>query len=263
MNIGFIGLGNMSTAIIKGMLRSGRYTPEQITGYAHSDASARAIAPTGINVCREIAAVAAAEVLVLGVKPQVLASVLSELKELIRPEQLLVSLAAGKDLAFMTEQLGREQAAARVMPNINAKVGASASAYACSGLVTPEQKQTLVEIFSTVGAMDEVAEHLIVMHSAVAGASPAFSYMYIDALARAAVKHGIPRSQALKVAASAVYGSARMILESDEHPMALVDQVCSPGGTTIEGVMTLQRLGFEAAVHQAVDAVIAKDKTLE
>ena len=107
-----------------------------------------------------------------------------------------------------------------------------------------------------------ISENLFSVYSAIGGCSPAFSYMFIDSLARAAVKNGMPKSVALEVAAGAVLGSAKMILESQEHPWQLVDQVCSPGGTTIEGVTSLQNDGFESAVMDAVQAAIDKDKRL-
>ena len=113
-----------------------------------------------------------------------------------------------------------------------------------------------------MGSAVELPEEQFSIFSAIAGASPAFSYMYIDALARAAVRGGLPKDKALEIAASSVYGSAKMILESREHPFALIDQVSSPGGITIEGVCTLQENGFESAVHKAVAASAMKDRNL-
>ena len=272
MRVSFIGLGNMASAIIRGMVASGEFRPGQILGCAPRRAAPRSIEKdAGIRVCSEPAEAVEADVIILAVKPQVLPKVLNDLTghgERAAAEgmkfsgKLFISIAAGRSLEWLRERLGPEAAITRVMPNINSKVGASTSAYAADAGIAGAHKKTVERIFSTVGSVTEIPEAHFSIFSAVAGASPAFSYMYIDALARSAVKAGLPRAQAIKIAAGAVLGSAKMILESDEHPCHLADQVCSPGGSTIEGVMTLQKLGFESAVHQAVQAVTDKEKNM-
>ena len=148
------------------------------------------------------------------------------------------------------------------MPNINARVLAAASGL-CGGKNASREQVALVRrMFETVGTVYELPESQFSAFSALGGASGAFIHLYIDALASAGVKAGLPRALAQDVACQAVLGSAKLTLESGEHPIALCDQVCSPGGTTIEGVHTLKRLGFESAVQQAVDAVIEKDRML-
>ena len=117
-------------------------------------------------------------------------------------------------------------------------------------------------MFQTIGTVAEVEESQVDVFSVIGGAAPAFAYLYIDALARAAVKAGMPKKQALEITAATVLGSAKMVLESGEHPWALVDQVCSPGGTTIEGVTALQANGFESTLCKAFDAVLEKDKKI-
>jgi pyrroline-5-carboxylate reductase len=174
----------------------------------------------------------------------------------------VISVAAGRTLAFLEDGLGPDLPIARVMPNINAKVGASTSAFAVNSRCAESHKSIVQALFSTVGAIIELPEEQFSIFTAIAGSSPAFSYMYIDALARAAVRGGLSRDKALEIAASAVYGSAKMILESREHPFTLIDQVSSPGGTTIEGICALQEHGFESAVHKAVAATALKDKNL-
>ncbi|MEG2212956.1 MAG: pyrroline-5-carboxylate reductase dimerization domain-containing protein, partial [Clostridiales bacterium] len=128
--------------------------------------------------------------------------------------------------------------------------------------VLPIHKQIVEEMFCSIGVISELAENLFSVFTAICGSAPAFTYLYIDALAKAAVAAGMPRAQALALAAHGVYGSAKMVMESELHPGELVDQVCSPGGTTIEGVLALERAGFASGIHQAVAAVIAKDKKL-
>ena len=264
MRYGFIGLGNMASAIIRGMIASELCAPGDIYGYEIRPEAARLLCKaTSIPLCDTLEqTVAAADVLILAVKPQVLGSVLHDLKAFALQDKLIISIAAGKDLAFLGEGLGAQASIVRVMPNINAKVGASTSAFTANAQVTEEQKRTVEALFAAIGTVMELPETLFPVFSAIAGAAPAFCYMYIDALARAGVKGGMQRAQALEAAASTVLGSARMILESSEHPFTLIDQVTSPGGTTIEGICTLQRLGFESAVHQAIEAVVQKDKSL-
>lgn len=259
MNIGFIGLGNMASAIIKGMTGSGAFRPEQILGYdPYAPAGEAVKKATGITVVPSVREAVAAETVVLAVKPQVLPTVLLEVAKESRTVKLFISIAAGKPISFLREYLGEEVVVARVMPNINAKVGAATSAFTAPE-ASEEQKKTVVDIFSSVGTVTELPEHLFSIFTAVSGSSPAFTYMYIDALAKAAVRGGVPRHQALAIAASSVFGSAKMVLEGGEHPMELVDQVSSPAGTTIEGVMALQENGFEHAVHAAVEAAAARD----
>ena len=264
MQYGFIGLGNMASAIIKGMLQAQRFDPADIYGHTPRPGNAEALLnSTGIGFCSTQEELAAAvDVIVLAVKPQVLPSVLPGIAALPLDGKLVISIAAGKPLAFFEEALGHNTAIARVMPNINAKAGASTSAFTANSRVTEPQSAAIPSMFAAVGSIMEIPEHLFPIFSAVAGAAPAFCYMYIDALARAGVRGGMPRKLALEAAASTVLGSAKMVLESGEHPFALIDQVTSPGGTTIEGICALQRLGFESAVHQAVEAVVTKDKLL-
>ena len=263
MKFGFLGLGNMAKAIIKGMVLSRKYVPRNILGYTpRSEASREFLRELGGTVCATLAEAAQADVLVLAVKPQIMPLLMEDLRAEPLSDKLTISIAAGKDLEFLESSFGEGMAVVRVMSNINAKIGASTSAFAANAHCSEEQKIIVRDLFSTVGSITELPEFQFSAFSAIAGASPAFSYMYVDALARAAVKAGIPREKALEIAAGAVCGSARMLLESREHPYALIDQVCSPGGTTIEGICVLQALGFESAVHKAVEAAILKDRTL-
>ncbi|MDR2161140.1 MAG: pyrroline-5-carboxylate reductase [Desulfovibrio sp.] len=263
MRYGFIGLGNMASAIIRGMIASDRFRPRQIQGYDILPETASALArSTGITLLESPAEAARADILILAVKPQILEGVLRDLRALPLDCALVISIAAGRDLAFLQTWLGENTPLVRVMPNINAKVGAATSALAANDRVSTELKEEAARIFSSVGSVMELPETLFPVFGAIAGASPAFCYLYIDALARAGVRGGMSRTQALKAAAGTVLGSARMVLESGEHPFALIDQVSSPAGTTVEGICALQSLGFESAVHQAVAAVMRRENSL-
>ena len=184
-----------------------------------------------------------------------------ELKSRI-DDVVLVSIAAGLFTEKLRDFAGGEFKIIRVMPNINAKIGASTNGMCANAYVTEEQKAVVKGMFETIGTVIEVDEAHFGIFTVLAGSAPAFHYLYMDALARAAVKAGMPKKQALEIAAAAVEGSAKMVLESGEHPMALVDQVCSPGGTTIEGIAALQANGFEATLTKAFDAVLEKDNKI-
>lgn len=266
MKFGFIGAGNMAGAIIKGMtIGTNSYKGEDICITSKTVTSAEKLADvcgaTAFN--RMDSVVLCSDVLVLAVKPHVLAEILPAIKEdIVRKKPLVVSIAAGKPLDYLASLLPEGTPIVRVMPNINAKIGAATSGMCVNEYVTEEQKKIVKEVFETIGTVIEVEENQFGIFTVLAGSAPAFAYLYMDALARAAVKAGMPKKQALEIAAATVEGSAKMVLKSGEHPMALVDQVCSPGGTTIEGVAALQANGFEATLTKAFDAVLEKDRNI-
>lgn len=266
MKFGFIGAGNMAGAIIKGMtIGTHSYDGKDIYITSKTVTSAANLAELcGATALADAVQVAAAsDVLVLAVKPHVLPTVLPALQaEIAAKKPLVISIAAGKTLDYLASLLPAGTAIVRVMPNINAKIGASTSGFCANAFVTEEQKAIAKEMFATIGTVIAVEESQFGIFSALAGAAPAFAYLYMDALARAAVQAGMPKQQALEIAAATVAGSAEMVLTSGEHPMALVDQVCSPGGTTIEGVLALQENGFASAVTKAFAAVLEKDNQI-
>ena len=263
MIYGFIGVGNMASAILRGMAQSGRFPQGSLCGYNRTPEKTLALqTEMGLVPCDSERAVAeVADVVVLAVKPQMLEGVLERIAPAVGPDKLVVTIAAGKETGWYEARL-KEVPVVRVMPNINARVGLSVSAL-CGGRYANARHLTAArEMFETVGAVYDVEERLFSAFSAIGGASGAFVHLYIDALASAGVQAGIPRPLSQEIACRVVEGSARLTAESAEHPIALMDQVCSPGGTTIEGVHTLKRLGFESAVQQAIRAVIEKDRQL-
>jgi len=263
-SIGFIGLGNMAGAIITGLRLSEAYRDTVIHGTDHN-ASKRedyrsrcnvAVLPDAGSVAKE------SELLVLAIKPQGLDALLAEIGKDIGERKLVVSLAAGKRLSFYEQRLGRRIPLVTAIPNVNAKIGLSSTALCKNDAVTPEQMKKAVALFEAVGGVAVLPEDKLAAYSAISGAGPAFAYLFADALASAGLKAGLARRDALQAACEMLEGSARMILASGEHPRALADQVTSPGGTTIEGMHTLAKLGFEHAVHEAVQAVIRKNQWL-
>ena len=264
MKIGFIGAGNMAGAIIRGMV-SGGFRGSDILVFDTDSAKMVALfEECGVTICSSGAEAAElADAVVLAVKPQVFPKVLPELSPALhRHRPLVISIAAGKTLEAIESMLGSGLAVVRVMPNIAAEVGEAMSAYCGNSLVEEDDRSVVRLIFEAVGEVMELDEKLFSVFSAIAGCSPAFTLLYVDALAQAGVKYGLPKAAALKIASQAVLGTTRLLQESGDHPRVLADQVCSPGGTTIEGVCALQREGFEAAVLAAVDASLEKDQKL-
>lgn len=262
MKTGFIGAGNMAGAILRGAVASENFKPEELGAFDVDTAKTEQLRDEiGIDVYTSAEALAAScDVVVIAVKPKMIPQVAAEIRAAVAEKNpLVISIAAGKTLADITGFFGFEPALVRVMPNINAKVGAAMSAYCPNEQVSPEQEQHVERLVSSFGRCMKLAEEFFPLFGVIAGSSPAFSYMFIDALARAGVKYGMSKPQALEIAAQAVLGSASLILQSNEHPWSLIDSVCSPGGTTIEGVAVLEELGLDTAVMKAVSAAIDKD----
>ena len=262
--IAVIGLGNMAHAIIKGLRSSLAYRDAEIVGFDRNegkrDAFAQAfqvrIAKSPCDAARQCS------VVVLAVKPHQMADLLLEMKPCLQ-QQLIITLAAGQPLAFYEGILGSGKALVRAMPNINAQAGASMTGICRNQEVSESQLGLAVELFDAVGSVVVLPEDRLPAFSAIAGAGPAFAYAFIDALASAGVKAGLSRELAQRAACGMLFGSAKLAAESSLHPRALMDQVTSPGGTTIEGVHQLAEKGFEHAVHAAVDAVIQKNQRMQ
>jgi pyrroline-5-carboxylate reductase len=263
MKIGFIGCGNMASAIINGIIDNKAVNSSDVYAYdIYEPAVNKAVESKQINACKsEIEVVKSSDVILLAVKPNVQASVLNTIDGEVG-DKLLISIAAGKTIEFIESNLKCKAKIVRVMPNINAKVGEAISAYCFNELVNDDDKANVELLLNAIGKVLCLDENFFPLFGVIGGCGPAFAYMFIDAMARAGVKNGMKKSDALMISAQTVLGSAKMILESGEHPWQLIDNVCSPGGTTIEGVTSLQADGFEAAVHNAVDKALDKDKKL-
>ena len=264
MKYGFIGLGNMAGAIIEGMHASGKFKNDEIYGYNRSEGKTLALKEScGLIPCRDAKElVGKCDVIVLAVKPQVMPELLKEVGKLITKDKTVLTIAAGKTTDWYAERLNEGVPLVRVMPNINAKVKAAVSAV-CGGRFATEESIKIADgIFSTVGRVYHIEEKMFPAFSALGGASGAFVLLYIDALAEAGVRAGFARPLAEEIATATVVGSAMLNMSSEEHPIALMNKVCSPGGTTIEGVVKLKELGFETAVQQGLQAIIDKDRKL-
>ena len=262
--LGFIGCGNMATAIIGGSVSSEFLKGDQICVFDVDTQKADFLNKEyGVNVISTVGELAEnCEFVVLAVKPQVFPTVLPQIKDKLN-NTTIVSIGAGKTLQYIGSFLENETPIIRVMPNINAKVGASMSAVCRNEIADEEAIRFVKGLCNSFGEVMELPESQFPLFGVIAGCSPAYSFMFIDSMAREAVKNGMKKDEALKICAQAVLGSAKMILEDKENnPWALINSVCSPGGTTIEGVAKLQEEKFDTAVMDAVKASLDKDKKL-
>ncbi len=261
--IGFIGTGKMASAIIKGIVNKGLFAKEEIiASNIHENSRRKAESELGIKVTGSSAEVAEkAKVVVLAVKPQQIPDVFADGTVKMGKEHLLISIAAGTTIDTLKTYVP-DSKIIRVMPNICSTNFVGASGFSQSADCTPEDAETVKEIFGAVGLCFEVKEKDIDAVSGLSGSSPAFIFMVIDAMADAGVLMGLPRDLSLKLAAQTVMGSAVTVLESGEHPDVLKDKVCSPGGTTIEGVKVLEDYGVRAAFISAIQASTEKAREL-
>lgn len=260
MKIGFIGCGNMGTAMLNGILQSGMLQAGELIASAKSEATRGKIKnELHINLAASNQEAAEfSDIVFLAVKPQYYAQVIAEIKEFVRKEQIFVSIAPGKSLEWLEDLFGRPVKLVRTMPNTPAMVGEGMTAYCANTQVTPEEKAQIARILRCFGKAEEVEETMMDAVTSVSGSSPAYVFMFIEAMADAAVADGMPRAKAYTFAAQAVLGSAKMVLETGMHPGALKDMVCSPGGTTIEAVRVLEDRGMRSSVIEAMKACAKK-----
>ena len=264
MTVGFIGTGNMGGALARAAAKSVK--PEHIVLSNRTARKAVALAEElGAAAVSENAPIAArCDYIFLGVKPQMMASLLESLRPLLAERKtpcVLISMAAGLTVSAIREMAGLPLPVIRIMPNTACAVGAGLTLYACSEDVTAQQKADFLAILAASGALEELDEHLIDAASAVAGCGGAFAALFMEALADGAVVCGLPRDKAMRYAQQMLLGNAKLALESGQHPAQLKDAICSPGGTTIAGVRALEEGGFRAAAMNAV--IAAYERTLE
>jgi pyrroline-5-carboxylate reductase len=264
MKLSFLGAGNMATAIIGGILKQNLCEKTEIMATRRTpEALARLEQDYGILTTGDnIQAARWADILFLAVKPQMLPGVMEEIAPVLRPEQLVVSIAAGKTLAWLEEGLGRETKLIRCMPNTPALVGEGCTGICANEKVSREELETVTRIFNSCGISYVVEESLMDAVGALSGSSPAFVFMFMEALADGAVAEGMPRQLAYDMAAQTVLGSARLMQETKKHPGELKDMVCSPAGTTICGVKALQEGGMHAALMDAIDKCVQRSKQI-
>ena len=263
-SIGFIGAGNMGGAIIRGLLSGGTRSASDliVSDPMEKVLSELSAAFPGIRTSDDNLEAASASILILAVKPQVYERVIKGIRDGISPKTVVVTIAAGLTLEKVSGWLGGNNRVIRTMPNTPALVSEGMTALCPGPEIKDEELQAVQDLFDAVGRTVILPEHLMDAYTSLAGSSPAWVFMFLEALADGAVREGIPRTIAYEIAAQAVSGSARLAADSGLHPGILKDQVCSPGGTTIEAVSTLEEAGFRSAIIRAVSDCTAKAREL-
>ncbi len=257
MKLGFIGLGNMGRAICSGLIHSGAIAAQNVFGYApHADKLNAYAAETGIHACTSAQAVCeAADAVIIAVKPNIIEGVLGELRNALRGKAV-VSVALGYDFERLTALTDPETRVQFVMPNTPAQVGEGVLLFEERSSLRAEERTELMRMFAQLGAVEELPARLMGIGGAISGCGPAFCAMIIEALADAGVKYGLPRAKAYRLASQTLVGTGKMQIETNSHPGALKDNVCSPAGSTIRGVEALERAGLRAAMLDAIQAVM-------
>jgi pyrroline-5-carboxylate reductase len=262
--ISFLGGGNMTEALVCGLLKAGLARPDDL--FATDIVPERRSALQNqfkIRVGADNAQAAkTAEILVLSVEPQVLDEVLVGVRSVVRPDTLVLSVAAGYSIARVQAHLRPHSRIIRVMPNTPSSVLEGISALAVGPEVSADQTRLAVRFFESVGKVVQVEERLMDAVTGLSGSGPAYVYLIIEGLADGGVKMGLSRPVAELLAAQTVLGAARMLLESGEHPARLKDRVASPGGTTIAGLHALEQGRLRAALMDAVEASAKRSKEL-
>lgn len=260
MRLGFIGAGSMAEAMMRGMAASG----VKLCVHDKAAEKAQALASSCGAALRASnrAVVEASEVVILAVKPNVYAAVLSEIAPSVSGDHLIVSIAPGITRERVRSFLPSHPKILRMMPNTPALVGEGMLALSPDPDIEPELMDALIRLLSSIGIPDFIDESLLNAVTGLSGSGPAYAFLFIEALADGAVLRGMPRDKAYLYASQTLLGAAKMVRDTRQHPGVLKDAVCSPGGTTIEAVRALERSGFRAAIIDAVAAAGEKAASL-
>lgn len=266
MKLSVIGCGNMATAIIGGLISNHIVNPQDITASDKNPQAREKITKTyGIQTLESnvscIKAAQTGDIILLAVKPNIFPIIAPEIRPYTEGK-LILSIMAGRTIEDMENALGKNNKIIRAMPNTPALVGAGITGYCPNSQVNAEELQQIQTIIEGFSQAEQVPENLMAVVTSVSGSSPAFIYMMIEAMADGAVAEGMPRTQAYHFAAQTVLGSAKMVLDTGKHPGELKDMVCSPAGTTIEGVNVLEEKGFRTSVIQAIRAAANKARNM-
>lgn len=262
--IGFIGCGNMGSSIVGGLIKSRFCSSNDIIVSTRIQESADKL-KRSLNIFSTIDnkyVATEADIIFLAVKPNMYEKVISEIKDSINKDKIIVTIAAGITISDMETWLGNEYKIVRTMPNTPALVGEAISAICHNENVSEEELSYVIDIFNSIGEVVELEEKDFHGFIALCGSSPAYVFMFIEAMADGAVKLGIPREKAYKMAARSLLGSAKMVLDTSKHPGELKDMVCSPAGTTIDAIVELEKQGFRSSVIEAMIKCAEKSKSM-
>jgi len=262
--IGFVGAGKMAQAMMQGMVRSETIPKENIMASARTAGTTKLIEQkyeigTSLNN-RDVAMFA--DILILAVKPDLYTAIIKEIKDDIKQSAIIITIAAGITLKDIEDSFGFQVKAVRTMPNTPSVVGEGMSVICANDYLTEDEIAQVELLFQTFSKTERLEENLMDAVPAISGSSPAYVYMLIEAMADGGVRQGIPRGQSYRLAAQAVLGAAKMVLETGKHPGELKDNVCTPGGATIEAVITLEEKNFRGSIMAAMDSCTTKVKNL-
>ena len=262
--IGFIGAGKMAQAMIAGIIQSNQITRENIMASSATEKTRMAVSEKyAINVSLNNKDVARfADILILAVKPSQHLEIIDEIKKEINPHTIIVTIAAGITLADIERLFGLPVKTVRTMPNTPSLVGEGMTALCANKSMNEIEIEAVEQLLQCFGQTERLEENLMDAVPSISGSSPAYVYMLIEAMADGGVRQGIPRDKAYRLAAQAVLGAAKMVLETDRHPGELKDQVCTPGGATIEAVAALEREQFRGSILAAMESCTSKVKNL-
>ena len=258
MKLGFIGAGNMASAIIKGLIKSGSMPAEHIYISRKNPEKSADFLSMGVQLCMSNRKLAqTCDCIVLAIKPVYTADVIEEIHSCIHGK-LIISIVGSWSYQMLFDALPDDARFVRVMPNTPLAVGEGMSLISSRYTCTDNEFAFAKSIFECAGKVSIVEDHVYTAATSISGCGPAFVYQFIEALADGGVRYGVPRATAYELAAQTLIGAAKMVLESGEHPGQLKDAVCSPGGSTIEGVYALEKGGMRASVIDAVGAAVEK-----
>nr|WP_312290135.1 pyrroline-5-carboxylate reductase [Clostridium chromiireducens] len=262
--VGFIGCGNMGSSMVGGLINSGFLKAEDIIVSTKTEASLKKLeAQFQVKTTLDSTIVAKeSDIIILAIKPFMFKQMITEIRSELTEDKLIITIAAGITISNMEEWISGNSKIIRTMPNTPALVGEAMSAICPNKNVTKDELDYCFKIFESFGECVQLEEKDFHGFIALCGSSPAYVFMFIEAMADAAVKLGIPRVKAYKMAAQSVLGSSKMVLETGRHPGELKDMVCSPAGTTIDAVVELEKLGFRNSVIQAMDKCAEKSKNM-
>jgi pyrroline-5-carboxylate reductase len=261
--IAFLGAGNMAEAMIRGLLRGNHFAPEEITASGPREERMTELRDRfGIRTTTDNREAVAADIVVLSIKPQILSRVLAEVGGTIRPEALVISIAAGVPISAIESRLGGGARVIRAMPNTPALVDAAATAIAGGEHASESDLEDARKIFDSIGITVTLDESLLDAVTGLSGSGPAYVFLILEALSDAGVKVGLSRRTSQLLAAQTLLGSAKLLLETNEHPGKLKDMVTSPGGTAITGLHTLENGGVRTTLINAVEAATKRSKEL-
>ncbi|TDL33044.1 pyrroline-5-carboxylate reductase [Jeotgalibacillus sp. S-D1] len=262
--IGFIGSGKMAQAMIAGIVRSEIVQPADIIITSKtSETREKTAQQYGVQTASSNKEAAKkSTILFLGITPDLHSEVIADIRDETADDTIIVTIAAGITTADISRMFGRAMSVVRTMPNTPSLAGEGMTAVCSNDQVSETKLSGICDILSSFGKVEVISEKLMDAIPSISGSSPAYVYMMIEAMADGGVKQGLKRDQAYRLAAQAVLGAAKMVLDTELHPGVLKDQVCSPGGATIEAVSTLEKEQFRGSILNAMESCTKKVKEL-